>query len=232
MHDVAVAVGTRLPRRTREFFTHRRRQVKLIHERANFFRGRMLRVYPYHATPFPPCHHNRESIAQGAHKVWYTVCYRAPRSVSIMGIGKWLKKAAVPRERAYTITDFAVCDDSLSLREALHLAASLESRSAHPIGRAICKQGKALPRSLGTPYEYIETRGIGVSGVVNGKRVEIGNFSYLEELAARAPSAPHDQAPAASTSKEALAPENAVVVVSMFVNKKIAAHITLALMPL
>ncbi len=150
-----------------------------------------------------------------------------------MGIGKWLKKTAAPRERAYEITDFAVCDDSLSLREALHLAASLESRSAHPIGRAICKQGKALPRAFGTPYEYTEAHGIGVSGTVNGKRVEIGNFSYLEELAARSHAAagPHNQASATPTRNEAPAPENAVVV-SMFVNKKIAAHITLALMPL
>lgn len=82
------------------------------------------------------------------------------------------------------ITDFVVFDDTLLLPEALHLAASLESKSAHPLARAIVEKGKTLARGLATPFEYKEVEGMGVSGVVNGKHIEIGNLSFLEGLAA------------------------------------------------
>lgn len=82
------------------------------------------------------------------------------------------------------ITDFVVFDDALPLSEALHLAASLESKSVHPLARAIVEKGKTLPRGLATPFEYKEVVGMGVSGVVNGKHIEIGNLSFLEGLAA------------------------------------------------
>ncbi|MDP3661627.1 MAG: HAD-IC family P-type ATPase [bacterium] len=81
------------------------------------------------------------------------------------------------------ITDFVVFDDTLPLIEALHLAASLESKSAHPLARAIVEKGKTLARGLATPFEYKEVAGMGVSGVVNGKHIEIGNLSFLEGLA-------------------------------------------------
>ncbi|TSC83806.1 MAG: copper-translocating P-type ATPase, partial [Parcubacteria group bacterium Gr01-1014_17] len=81
------------------------------------------------------------------------------------------------------ITDFVVFDDTLPLPEALHLAASLESKSAHPLARAIVEKGKTLPRGLATPFEYKEVAGMGVSGVVNGKHIELGNLSFLEGLA-------------------------------------------------
>ena len=82
------------------------------------------------------------------------------------------------------ITDFIVFDDLLPLSDALYLAASLESASAHPIGRAIAEKGATLRRSLATPFEFKEVSGMGVSGIVEGKHLEIGNLSYLEGLAA------------------------------------------------
>lgn len=89
------------------------------------------------------------------------------------------------------ITDFIVFDDTLPLPEALYLAASLESKSTHPLARAIVEKGTMLTRArlpiggqaLATPFEYKEVVGMGVSGIVNGKHIEIGNLSFLEGLA-------------------------------------------------
>ncbi len=99
------------------------------------------------------------------------------------------------------VTEFVVYDDTLTLPDALYLAASLESASAHPIARAIVAKGAMLKRALATPYEYKEIPGQGVAGIVLGKLVEIGNFACLN--------APAEQ-------------------VFMFINRKLAARITLS----
>ncbi len=114
------------------------------------------------------------------------------------------------------IIDFVVFDDTLPLVEALHLAASLESKSAHPLARAIVEKGKTLPRGLATPFEYKEVAGMGVSGVVNRKHIEIGNLSFLEGLAQTV----HGQDVGAGRFQH-----EGKTVVFMFVEKKLAALI-------
>lgn len=114
------------------------------------------------------------------------------------------------------ITDFIVFDDALPLPEALYLAASLERKSAHPLARAIVEKGALLSRALATPFEYRETIGMGVSGVVNGKHIEIGNLSFLEGLAASV----HGQDAGFGRFQN-----EGKTVVCMFVDKKLAALI-------
>ncbi len=66
--------------------------------------------------------------------------------------------------------------------EVLQLAASLESASEHPLGRAIVEQGRAE----GVPLQEVEgfeaLSGLGAKGKVQGMTVVVGNRRLLEEL--------------------------------------------------
>ncbi len=71
--------------------------------------------------------------------------------------------------------------------EVLALAAALESRSEHPLARAIL--GAAEKRGL-TPPGAEQVRAIpgkGIEGIVNGKRVAAGNAALLQEAGVAAP---------------------------------------------
>ena len=130
-----------------------------------------------------------------------------------------LNKTGVLTAGKPEITDFVVFDDSLPLADALYIAASLESASTHPIGRAIAEKGAMLKRSLATPFEFKEISGMGVSGVVEGKHIEIGNLSYLEGLSASVGGKDVGLGRLQAEWK---------TVVFMFVEKKLAALIALA----
>ena len=130
-----------------------------------------------------------------------------------------LNKTGVLTAGKPEITDFVVFDDSLPLADALYIAASLESASTHPIGRAIAEKGAMLKRSLATPFEFKEISGMGVSGVVEGKHIEIGNLSYLEGLSASVGGKDVGLGRLQAEGK---------TVVFMFVEKKLAALIALA----
>jgi Cu+-exporting ATPase len=77
-----------------------------------------------------------------------------------------------------------------SENEILSLAAALESRSEHPLARAII--AAAEKRSLTTPAaEGVHAiPGKGIEGVVNGKHVTAGNAVLMEEIGIAIPDAP------------------------------------------
>jgi Cu+-exporting ATPase len=58
--------------------------------------------------------------------------------------------------------------------EALRLAGAVEEASEHPIGRAVAEAARARFGSLPPVEEFASVPGIGVSGIVEGHRVEIG----------------------------------------------------------
>ncbi|MCF4126802.1 heavy metal translocating P-type ATPase [Methylobacterium sp. SyP6R] len=58
--------------------------------------------------------------------------------------------------------------------EALHLAASLDQASAHPIARALVEAAKARGLRLASPSAVTEVPGDGVIGLVEGRRVSAG----------------------------------------------------------
>ena len=71
--------------------------------------------------------------------------------------------------------------EGISDTEALRLAAAAEARSEHPLGAAIV--AGALARGLDLPpaTEVKATAGRGLSGLVEGRRLLIGNLSALTE---------------------------------------------------
>ena len=86
--------------------------------------------------------------------------------------------------------------------ETLRLAASLERASEHPLASAIVEAAKRQALPLSQPTEFVSVAGKGITGVVDGQRVAVGNAALMTELGAfaRANAGFRDVNPAASTS--------------------------------
>lgn len=72
-------------------------------------------------------------------------------------------------------------------REVLSLAASLEDVSQHPLAQAIVNRASELGISLYPVENFQALHGKGVTGIINGKQVLLGNSKLLADLAI-----PHD----------------------------------------
>jgi P-type Cu+ transporter len=77
-----------------------------------------------------------------------------------------------------TVVAMPGIDDTMLLR----LAASLEHVSEHPLASAIVAGARARAQTLSPVDRFASTTGRGVSGVVEGRTVVIGNVPFLESL--------------------------------------------------
>jgi P-type Cu+ transporter len=66
--------------------------------------------------------------------------------------------------------------------ESLRIAASLERHSEHPLGEAIVAAASARGLALAEPRQFESLTGRGVTGIVDGRRVAVGNRTLLVEL--------------------------------------------------
>ncbi len=66
-------------------------------------------------------------------------------------------------------------------RDLLQIAASLESRSEHPLARAIVNAAKKEGIALFDVTDFQSTTGGGVSGIIDGKSVFVGKEKFLSE---------------------------------------------------
>jgi Cu+-exporting ATPase len=71
--------------------------------------------------------------------------------------------------------------EGITENELLRIAASLERASEHPLAAAIVAEANARKLALSDPKEFDSPVGKGVLGVVDGRRVEIGNTAFLTE---------------------------------------------------
>jgi Cu+-exporting ATPase len=85
-------------------------------------------------------------------------------------------------------------------RENLRLAASLERASEHPLASAIVAAAEKQGLSLSQPREFVSVPGKGIKGLVDGRRVAVGNGALMVELGAHAPSEFLDVNPGVRTS--------------------------------
>jgi P-type Cu+ transporter len=78
--------------------------------------------------------------------------------------------------------------------ESLRLAASLERASEHPLASAIVTAARAQNLALSEPIEFAAIGGKGITGVVDGKHVAVGNAVLMKEMGAsdRAKAGYHD----------------------------------------
>jgi Cu+-exporting ATPase len=68
--------------------------------------------------------------------------------------------------------------------EALHLAASLERNSEHPLASAIIQSAKDHGLKLSEPTDFKAITGKGVRGMVDGRHVGLGNAALMMEVGA------------------------------------------------
>jgi Cu+-exporting ATPase len=64
--------------------------------------------------------------------------------------------------------------------EFLKIIASLESRSEHPLADSIVDYTISKNLQLYEPQEFKSTTGSGISGIINGKQVLVGNKNFLQ----------------------------------------------------
>ena len=76
------------------------------------------------------------------------------------------------------LTDLAGCGDE---NELLRMAAAAEQGSEHPLGAAIVAEAKARGLTLPPVEEFRAITGRGLSAVVEGRRVLLGNRALMEE---------------------------------------------------
>ncbi len=77
------------------------------------------------------------------------------------------------------VTD-VVSADGVDAARLLHLAASAERHSEHPIGQAVVAYARARGIALGEPSAFEAVPGHGIKAVVDGHRVLVGNAALLE----------------------------------------------------
>ncbi len=64
----------------------------------------------------------------------------------------------------------------------LQLAASLDNASEHPLAAAIVRAAKAQAMTLNPASTFESSTGIGVTGMVNGKHIALGNTVLMKQL--------------------------------------------------
>ncbi|MCB0643073.1 MAG: HAD-IC family P-type ATPase, partial [Phaeodactylibacter sp.] len=88
---------------------------------------------------------------------------------------------------SHEVTKVEVLDTSYSENDLLKIATAVESPSEHHISKGLVRKAKELsidyPRV--TDFEY--HAGIGVSGIVEGKKIQAGGFVLLDKLNIEAP---------------------------------------------
>lgn len=84
------------------------------------------------------------------------------------------------------IADSATADaDALATRDMLRLAASAEHASEHPIGKAIAAAAADKGIPLDPVSDFRALPGFGVSALIGGKRVLVGNMALMRQHNAR-----------------------------------------------
>jgi P-type Cu+ transporter len=103
--------------------------------------------------------------------------------------------------------------------EVLRLAASVEKASEHPLALAIVAAAQERKLSVSAVSEFDSPTGKGVVGVVDGRRLALGNAKFLHELGI--------QTDAPATDAERLRREGATAIF-LGVDRKVAAVIAIA----
>ena len=86
--------------------------------------------------------------------------------------------------------------------ELLHLAASLESVSEHPLASAIVAGARERNVPMARVERFESVTGKGVRGIVDGRRVSVGNLPHVEGESTSRPEGPHHLERADALRKE------------------------------
>ncbi len=75
-----------------------------------------------------------------------------------------------------------VVTTGITEHELLRLAAGVECASDHPLARAIVDEATRRGLAIPTATDFAATTHEGVSAIVDGRHVALGNFPYMDEL--------------------------------------------------
>jgi len=67
-------------------------------------------------------------------------------------------------------------------QDIINIAASLESLSEHPIGKAIVNQAKEMKLAFQTVDDFEVIKGKGIKGKINGEIFYVGSYNFMKEL--------------------------------------------------
>src|SRR5699024_10668016 len=90
-------------------------------------------------------------------------------------------KTGTHTEGRPALTDLQLAD-GFERDHVLALVAAVESRSEHPIARAIVEAAEQENIGLSAPDEFESVTGMGVRASVSGQRVEVGADRYMRSL--------------------------------------------------
>ena len=76
--------------------------------------------------------------------------------------------------------DRVVAAPGFSEADVLQLAASIDQGSEHPLANAIVAEARKRGLALDKPQSFESSSGIGVRGVVSGKRIALGNTALMD----------------------------------------------------
>ena len=112
----------------------------------------------------------------------------AKNGILIKG-GEYLEKTreiqAIAFDKTGTLTkgEIVVTDvHAEDAEEMLHLVASLERRSEHPIGEAIVREAESKGLEVPEPKDFEALAGRGVKGVVDGRQMIVGTKRLMDEI--------------------------------------------------
>lgn len=80
-----------------------------------------------------------------------------------------------------TVNKVVVIDDYFTESQILQLAASLDSRSSHPLAKAILDYASALKISLSNPEDFRVIKGRGVAATIDGMNILLGNELLMND---------------------------------------------------
>ena len=91
-----------------------------------------------------------------------------------------LDKTGTLTEGALTLTDMIAAKATPDTENLLHLAASAERGSEHPIGKAVVRAAEERGLAPDTPTEFTAVTGHGITATVNGNSVVVGNHTLMQ----------------------------------------------------
>jgi Cu+-exporting ATPase len=119
-----------------------------------------------------------------------------------------LDKTGTVTEGRPAVTDVVLRDGSRTETELLGLVAAVERLSEHPLAHAIVTSAREGGRALGSAESFASYPGRGVSGVVDGAAIAVGNARLMEEWAI-------DIAPIAADAERLMSEAKTVVFVAV-----------------
>ncbi len=93
-----------------------------------------------------------------------------------------LDKTGTLTKGSFEIIGSTISPD-IDANEALRLAASLEQESKHPLALSISQSGKQQGLALTKADEITSSPGLGISGMIDSKRISIGSARFMKDQA-------------------------------------------------